>query len=93
MRRDGICVLALYEPEHICRNRWGTEHSPTNVAELTVEHVKDFSAMGRRAPSDPQHLVALDWMANFRPPTKAQRALFRAHLAKFYGAESVSGAA
>ena len=86
LRRDGVCVLALYEPEHICRNRWGREHAPTDVSELTVEHVKDFLAMGQRAPSDPEHLVALDFAANFRPPTKAQRAIFRAHLSKFYPA-------
>jgi hypothetical protein len=86
LRRDGICVLALYEREHICRNRWGREHAPTDVAELTVEHVKNHSAMGQRAPSDPEHLVALDFAANLRPPTKAQRAIFRAHLSKFYPA-------
>jgi hypothetical protein len=86
LRRDGICVLALYEREHICRNRWGREHAPTEVSELTVEHVHDFLMMGKRAPSDPEHLVALDFAANFRPPTKAQRALFREYLAALYPA-------
>ena len=78
--RDKGCLLARIEPEHVCRNRWGTVHSPTDLTELTLEHVKDALTMGKRAPSDPAHLIALCYVGNLRPPTKAQRAAFRAYL-------------
>jgi hypothetical protein len=81
LERDGGCVLAFLEAGHVCRDQWGRVHDPHDLARLTVEHVKHEIGMAVRAPSDPAHMVALDFHANLRPPTKAQRGLFRAHLA------------
>jgi hypothetical protein len=78
--RDRGCILAKMDPEHACRDQWGNPHAPTDLGALTLEHVKDDLRMGKRAPSDPAHMVALCWAANLRPPTKEQRAGFRAYL-------------
>jgi len=80
LRRDGACVLWQLDRDHLCKDAWGTPHKPTDLDRLTMEHVKDELAMGKRAPSDPQHLVALCAHANIGVPSKAQRALLRQYL-------------
>jgi hypothetical protein len=57
--RDRQCVAALLDRSHQCRDTWGEPHSPWDRARLTIEHVKDEPMMGKRAPSDPGHLVAM----------------------------------
>jgi hypothetical protein len=80
--RDGQCVLARLDPMHHCRDQWGEPHSPYDLGRCTLEHVKTELRMGKRAPSDPAHLVTLCGYANImRVPTKAQREMFRAYLA------------
>lgn len=81
LRRDGGCVVALIEPEHVCRDRWGTPHAASDRSKLTLEHVKDELRMGRRAPSDAAHLVALCYGANVGVPSKELRAALRSYLA------------
>ena len=78
--RDRECVLRKLEPTHRCKDQWGTPHPSWQLDRLTLEHVKTELRMGKRAPSDPEHLLTLCWAANNRPPTKAQRALFREYL-------------
>ena len=80
LARDEGCVLALYNPEHICRDIWGEPHRANDLDKMTLEHVKDDLMMGRRAPSDPAHLVALCAFYNVRVPSKEMRAIFREHL-------------
>ena len=80
MRRDGSCILSRIEPEHVCRDVWNNEHRPDDLERLTLEHVKDESMMGRRAPDDATHLVALCGAANFAVPNRSQRDAFRAYL-------------
>jgi hypothetical protein len=56
---------------------------------LTLDHVKDAPRMGKRAPSDPEHLVTIclghhvetRWATSHRP-------LLRWYLKKHYGADS-----
>ena len=63
LRRDQGCVaVALGEPPYTCGGR------------LTLDHVKDQPRMGKRAPSDPAHLVSLclthhmeGWATSHRP--------------------------
>ena len=81
MDRDGGCVLYRLEPGHVCYTRWGSEHPWDATDLLTLEHVKAELRMGKRAPDDIGFLVALCGYANNRPPSKAQRALFREYLA------------
>ncbi|CAB4173985.1 hypothetical protein UFOVP1028_9 [uncultured Caudovirales phage] len=78
--RDRGCVLAFLEPGHACRDTWGNPHSPHDLARLQMEHVKAELRMGKRAPNDLGHVVALCAAANLRPPTKVQRDLFRQYL-------------
>jgi hypothetical protein len=80
MHRDKRCVLSIYDPAHVCRDRWGAEHPPTNTRRLSIEHVKDELRMGVRAPSDLGHLVALCHGANVAVPSKDQRAWIREYL-------------
>lgn len=81
LSRDRGCVLASLEPGHVCRDAWGNRHDPGDLARLSLEHVKSELRMGVRGPSTPDSMVALCMAANLRPPTKAQRALFRDYLA------------
>jgi hypothetical protein len=81
LSRDRGCVLASLEPGHVCRDQWGERHDPDRLDKLTLEHVKAELRMGVRAPSTPDSMVALCYAANLRPPTKAQRTMFREYLA------------
>ena len=78
--RDRGCVLARLDKAHQCRDQWNTPHPSWELGRMSLEHVKDELRMGKRAPSDPAHMVTLCWSANLRPPTKAQRAMFREYL-------------
>lgn len=82
LSRDRRCVAAIRDPKHVCRDRWGRPHAPDALDLLTIEHVKDAPRMGKRAPDDPAHLVALCWAANVGVPSKEMRQWFREYLAK-----------
>lgn len=81
LERDRRCVLFDLDPDHVCRDRWGQLHMPDARHLLTVEHVKSDLRMGRRAPDDMDHLVAMCWAGNVGVPSKEQRAKIRAYLA------------
>jgi hypothetical protein len=78
--RDGACLLSKIEPGHECRDMWGDPHRPDDLDKLTLEHVKDHSMMGKRAPSDERHMVALCASANIGVPSHSQREAFRSYL-------------
>ena len=68
LQRDAGCVaVRLGESPTACGGR------------LTLDHVKDQPRMGKRAPSDPEHLVALcenhhlwtGWATSHRPELRA----------------------
>jgi len=80
LERDGCCVLLRIDPFHHCRDVWGQYHDPRDLDKLTIEHVKDELMMGRKAPDDLAHLVALCGYANVAVPSKAQRAVMREYL-------------
>ena len=80
MERDKQCVLSVLEEGHECRDRWGVSHAPDVIDALTLEHVKPNLAMGIKKLDDIRWCVALCGAANNRPPTKAQRAMFRDYL-------------
>ncbi len=80
IHRDGGCTLARLFFDHQCRDQWGETHSPYDQRKLTIEHIKDELMMGRRAPSDVRHLVALCAGANFGVPSKEERAAMRDYL-------------
>lgn len=79
--RDGACVAWLLDRAHVCRDAYGTPHDPRRLAVLSIEHVKDELRMGKRAPSDLEHLVALCYGANVGVPSKELRVELRAYLA------------
>lgn len=79
--RDGRCVLAVLDAQHVCRDRWGTPHRSDATRLLTVEHVKTELRLGLRAPSDLRHLVAMCWAGNVGVPSKDQRQAIRVYLA------------
>lgn len=81
LRRDGVCFLSRLDSDHVCRDRWGQPHSPSETHLLTLDHVKDHLRMGVRAPSDMDHLVAMCWAGNVGVPSKAVREAQRAYLA------------
>jgi len=77
--RDRFCVLFIRDPEHAC-HRMGFPHRPSNKRLLTVEHVKDNAMMGKRAPSDRRHMVAMCFDSNVAVPSKAMREWIREYL-------------
>jgi hypothetical protein len=81
MERDRGCVLHFLEPGHECATRFGQAHPWDAIDLCTFEHVKEHLAMGIAKVDDARWGVALCGAANARPPTKAQRALFREYLA------------
>lgn len=81
LRRDGRCVLHIRDERHVCR-RMLMAHRPDSLRMLTVEHVKDQPMMGRRAPSDRRHMVAMCYDANVAVPSKEVRAWIRDYLSR-----------
>ena len=82
LRRDGRCVLSRFDAAHECRDVWGREHEADDLDRLTIEHVKTHLRLGRRAPSDAGHCLALCGYRNvIRPPTKVERGWMRDYLA------------
>jgi hypothetical protein len=79
--RDGACAAWLIDRSHVCRDAYGTPHDPRRLAVLSIEHIKDELRMGKRAPSDLEHLVALCYGANVGVPSKELRVELRAYLA------------
>ena len=80
LRRDAMCFLYRVDDKHYCHDAWGNPHSPFDMGRLTLDHVKDAPRMGKRAPSDPAHLVAMCHAANVGVPSKAVRELERIYL-------------
>ena len=63
--RDGGCVAAILDLEHICRDLWGNAHDRHDLWLMTLDHVQEgYGRMGVRAPSDLAHLVTLCWGAH-----------------------------
>ena len=50
---------------------------------VTLDHVRDEPMMGKRAPSDPQHLVTLCWHHHLDGWATSNRPALRAYLAQF----------
>jgi hypothetical protein len=57
---DGGCVAAILDSNHECRDAMGVPHAWNELGRLTVDHVQEgYGRMGKRAPSDRAHLVAM----------------------------------
>jgi hypothetical protein len=54
--QDGMCVMAILDSNHTCRDRWGNEIHPAGEYEL--DHIYTLG-IGRRGPSTPENLVRL----------------------------------
>ena len=80
LARDRQCLAYKVEYEHVCRDAFGNVHRPDDLERLTLDHVKSAAMMGRRAPSDPGHLVALCAWANTEGWASAHRTEERAYL-------------
>lgn len=91
MLRDQRCFLAKVEPDHLCYDVWDRPHGSDDLDRLTLEHVKEYLMMGRRAPSDERHLVALCGAANLAVPSRAQRDLMRVYLRETYPGWGLAG--
>ena len=75
LERDGGCVRVLFQEArpHVC--------DPC-VGRLTLDHVQDgYGRMGKRAPSDPAHLVTLCEHHHLDGWATANRSLLRQYLA------------
>ncbi len=80
LRRDGGCFLRRFDPAHSCKDQWGKPHSSYDIWRLSLDHVKDQPMMGKRAPSDARHLVAMCYSANIAVPSSEVRAAEREYL-------------
>lgn len=83
LQRDGECVLFKRDRSHVCRDAFGRPHAPFALSLLSLEHVHDgYGMTGKRAPSDPAHLVAMCHAANVAVPSKDVREWCREYLAR-----------
>ena len=80
LERDKYCILLRLDPDHRCRDRWGEYHDPRNLDKLTIEHVKLEPMMGKKAPTDLAHLVAMCAYANVAVPSRVTRDAIRQYL-------------
>ncbi|MEO7118431.1 MAG: hypothetical protein ABIZ34_05600 [Candidatus Limnocylindrales bacterium] len=81
LNRDKVCFLSRTDLSHQCRDTWGNPHRSDDTDRLSLEHVHETGGMmGKRAPSDPAHLLALCGHANVAVPSKERRAAMRQYL-------------
>lgn len=87
LTRDGWKCLApeLDANAGPCRDRWGYPIMRAMGSDLTLDHVKDQPRMGKRAPSDPEHLVTLCWGHHLGGWATANRPLLREYLVRVSG--------
>jgi hypothetical protein len=74
------CFLFRLDRDHVCKDRWGRPHSPYLMWRLSLDHVKDGPMLGKRAPSDEWHLVAMCYAGNVAVPSKEVRMAERTYL-------------
>lgn len=86
LRRDKYCFMVRVDPEHRCRDGWGTPHPCNDLSRMTVDHVHLHAGgtRGKRAPDDEQHLVAMCAEANIRGPSRIVREAEREYLRSLY---------
>jgi hypothetical protein len=68
LERDGDCLAPRIGARDECSGR------------LTLDHVKDQPMMGKRAPSDPAHLVTICWHHHLDGWATSHRPELRAYL-------------
>jgi hypothetical protein len=85
--RDGRCFASIRYETHVCRDVYGAFHDATDLDRLTLDHVHDVAGgvRGKRAPSDPQHLVAVCGYLNVYGPSREMRQQQRDYLRGLYG--------
>ena len=76
--RDRQCVLALLT-RHMCRDRWGFAHLPTDLDRLTLGHVREHPGGKRR--DDEGWAIAQCGRSNDQHEESANAELVRAYLA------------
>jgi len=86
LARDGACVRFKLDAGHGCRDTWSIPHAPNRLDLLQLDHVQDgYGRMGRRAKSDPAHLVSLCAAAHLGGWATSHRPELRAYLASVTG--------
>lgn len=79
--RDNQCIAAYLDPAHECRDQFGWPHSPARLDVLTLDHVQsEYGRMGKRAASDPSHLVSLCYHAHLNGWATSHRPALRVYL-------------
>lgn len=64
INRDRICLGFLADPTHQCRNRYGDEHQPDDLEQLTLEHVPGVHGPEDVRRDDPAHCGTLCYFLN-----------------------------
>lgn len=83
LERDGRCIRSRMDSGHECRDIFGNPHDPRRLDLLQLDHIQEgYGRMGKRAPSDPAHLVTLCWSAHLGGWATANRPALRAYLAE-----------
>lgn len=81
LRRDGLCVAVKLGFVHTCRDQWGNPHRADDLDKLTLDHVHHgYASLGKRAPSDLDHLLSLCWFSHLLGWATANRSSERAYL-------------
>ncbi len=75
-------ALAVFNRDQGCVAVELGEWASTCEGRLTLDHVRDQPMMGKRAPSDPQHLVSLCWHHHLNGWATSHRPELRAYLAR-----------
>ena len=90
LARDKGCVAPRLGAEDPCRDSWGYPVPGGAPAfALTLDHVHDwYGKMGKRAASDPAHLVTLCWGHHLAGWATSHRPELREYLA---GKEALDG--
>lgn len=89
LKRDCYCFMRRMDPLHRCMDVHRNFHSSWDTDKLTLDHVHEsYGLMGKRAPSDERHLVAMcaHWHLNIGP-TRVVREAEREYLNGVYGEE------
>jgi hypothetical protein len=90
--RDGGCIAVDPDKvgaEHVvdtpCGNQYGYDHRSDDLLQMTLEHVREFAAMGApKAPDEPWHCVTLCRKHGVQAWELSHKDQERAYLARLY---------
>lgn len=86
INRDRVCAGWLVDRTHQCRGKWGDEHRPDDLEQLTLEHLPGVHGPADVRRDDDAHCGTLCHLLNVGGTPASVRQFMRDRLRELYPA-------